>query len=337
MEAVPNQKLLTDNQIREVFPSDNLAVVRGLVDQMRSASTKGGALRNVDSDALTESNGESASTETPFRPRPYSIDLILDANAVLSDIRFLVKNRMDPEARTDLQETIDAGTIRAFAPKFLEDEIAENIPQIAERDGVSEERYWEEWKSYKRRIIFKDVCDGAIQVASQSIDVADEEDLPYIVLQVKTGALIKSEDSHIEEMGGKTLDPEAVRCLRDYSRRASMEYVVMYGGTAVTIGVFLMAKKLTEAIVGLIQQLRRLPPVFQFVLAVFALGILVHPTSRSAIRGRVFPMLREAGQLSKQTAIEGLFPLLLQTHSASEEAERELQEALEKIGEESIE
>jgi hypothetical protein len=53
---------------------------------MRSASTEGGALRSVDSDALTESDGESASTETPFRPRPYSIDLIIDANAVLGSV-----------------------------------------------------------------------------------------------------------------------------------------------------------------------------------------------------------------------------------------------------------
>jgi predicted nucleic acid-binding protein len=326
-------RLLSDRQIREIFPSDQLAVVRDLADALLSGGAEEGTAASVDVDDH-QRKIQSDTAGKAFRLRPYSLDLILDANAVLRDIRFLVKNQTNPEARTDLQETIDAGTVRAFAPEFLRDEIAKNIPEIAERDGLSENRYWEEWEEYQPRITFEEVCDGAIHVAGQSIDVADEKDLPYIVLQVKTGALIQSEDSHIEEMGGETLNPDVIKRLRDYSRRASVKYVVTYGGTAVTVAAFAMAKQLAEAIAGLVQQLRRLPPVVQLILAAIAFMVLLHPTSRSAIQKKVYPMIRKTGQVSKEAAVNVLLPLLMQAHSASEEAEKELQEALARIGEE---
>lgn len=45
--------------------------------------------------------------------------LVIDTNAVLEELMFLVRSRKNPAARTNLQEAIDLGAVVAFAPSKI--------------------------------------------------------------------------------------------------------------------------------------------------------------------------------------------------------------------------
>ena len=99
---------LSPKQLARFFPSDDLPRLRRLTDCF------------LPEDVLSEEQTEiqpTSDTPTAIRRslheqfRPFSTRVILDANAVLKDLHYLAKTRKNPDARSSLQETIDAGTV----------------------------------------------------------------------------------------------------------------------------------------------------------------------------------------------------------------------------------
>lgn len=308
--ATQDQHLLTTQQVAEVFPSDSLAPLRRLYDLVCGEEGP---------------KGEIAGT----RPRPFEKSIILDANAVLKDLHFLAKTRDNPEARTALQEVIDAGTIRPIAPPHLKGEIAENIPEMAEEKNIALQKLWDHWCGYyEEQITFVEVSSEAQHEAICSQSIPDEDDVPYVALQIQTGAPIHSEDDHIPAMGAHAVDRHTMARLRDYSRRASVQYSVEYGGLAVAFGLIKTIGILMWLALELMQGLRKLPTALQVVLGVFAFAFLFRPKTWRFAKDRLVPVLTRSGVAARDVSLSVLLPLLLQAADATKKADAELEAAL---------
>src|SRR5260370_26738996 len=62
--------------------------------------------------------------------------MVLDANAILGDLRWLHLNRRDQTAPTAIQELIVAGVIVPFSPSVLDTELSEYLPQLSLRGAI---------------------------------------------------------------------------------------------------------------------------------------------------------------------------------------------------------
>jgi len=320
---------LSSRQIAHLFPSDDLPGLRRLTDCFlpeNDASEKQNELQPAPetTTALRKSLRE--------RFRPFSTRVILDANAVLKDLHYLAKTRNNPDARSSLQETIDAGTVQPIAPEHLNAEINENLPEMARRKGIPKETLEKHWNELRSQIEFVVVSQDAI--AAKKIDVRskekdgsipDADDLPYLVLQDRTGAPIHSEDRHIGRMGGTSISRGAITQLRDYSRQISFGLQLLYAEAVALVGLFWVACQLMSAAGKVLGAAKRLPAVVHVVILCTIGYFLLRPPTWRSLNTR----LQQAGETIRDgssTAMDTVLPILLQGHEAYGNAQNELDE-----------
>lgn len=153
----------------------------------------------------------------------FQMSLIVDANILLGDIRWMAFKRTDPTARSDLRELLDAKTVLAIAPTYLEHEMQVILRRLADEKGVAFEMLESYWAEYRPHITF-------IDMGGADSSYGDPKDAPYMKLQRRTGHLIYSRDSDISTMGGRVASAMLVASLRVYSRRAVVEYTLKLTG-----------------------------------------------------------------------------------------------------------
>jgi predicted nucleic acid-binding protein len=320
---------LSSRQIARLFPSDDLPGLRRLTDYV------------LPDDGLPETQNEiqpTSETTTALqeslreRFRPFSTRVILDANAVLKDLHYLAKTRNNPDARSSLQETIDAGTVQPIAPEHLKAEINENLPEMARRKGIPKETLEKHWNELRSQIDFVMVSQDAI--AAKKIDVRskekdgsipDADDLPYLVLQDRTGAPIHSEDHDIERMGGMSISRCAITQLRDYSRGVSFGLQLLYAEAVALVSLVWVACQLMSAVGKVLGAAKRLPTIVQVVIVCTMGYFLLQPSTWRSLKTR----LQQAGETicdGSSMAMDTVLPILLQGHQAYGNAQNELGE-----------
>lgn len=151
------------------------------------------------------------------------IRLILDASAVIEDVRWLASVAKNPGARTNLLEAIQAETIMAYAPTFIEEELEKNISIISDEEDISIEKLNEQWERYRPNIELVD-CGGPDH------EFLDPKDAPYVKLQRKLDAPVSTRDLHFSRMGVPVIDIKVIAAARDYSREAALEYTIKIAG-----------------------------------------------------------------------------------------------------------
>lgn len=247
--------------------------------------------------------------------------VIPDANRIIKDLIWLADRRETEEARTRLQEVIDAETVIAVAPSYLKTEMKRKIPDIANRTEASEEELWKQWDSYVPRLDFREPSLGAEDLA---MEVVDDKDVPYVALQREIGAPIFSKDEHISAMGGAVVKEETVQELRAYARADSIRLTVgLHSSLAVELGV--------EAIRGGFEMLRslylgfkRLPLWVQLSIGVGAAYALSLEQVRNRVRS-AFGSVREEGKKVFWVLAQDVFlPLAEEMTEADQEAKRRL-------------
>ena len=236
--------------------------------------------------------------------RLIQIQLVVDANAVLANLRWLVCKAKSPSARTKLLELIDCETIVGYAPTYLEDEVLKNIPKIAEEEGVEASLLFEQWKLFKSKLRFIE-CGGP---ESGSID---PKDVPYIKLHEVTGFPVLSEDHHIYQMGAKVIDIQVVALAHKYSREAVVEYKIKVGALVTFSVSATMIKAACDLIRSMRRSLERIPSsAWLIVVAGFILAI-----SNNSVRvwfKEKIAMLPEASKNFAHCLVETLEPIYLE-------------------------
>ncbi len=204
------------------------------------------------------------------------IVIVLDASAVQAELRWRLGSRINPTARTGLHEAIDSGAVIAVAPVFLRQEIEKYLPLIASEEGVSSEAANAEWERVQRIIRFyAPTGDGA------EFALVDPKDSPYALTARELDAdFVRTSDQHFVRMGVPVIEPDLDQVLRDYARATSVIVTVKLGsGLALTFGI----QAFVEAIQGITEMIRKLPPAVKLILGALVVIALLHPTSREKL------------------------------------------------------
>lgn len=255
-------------------------------------------LRDLFSHLVAVNSGWAAVLDMPLQIR-----VVIDANKVLADLVWMVRDRRTPSARNALQEGIDSGTVVAFVPLQLREEVEEHIPEFAKEKGLDVQQLRQAWESYQPCLRFWNV--GPLPFKDDG-STRDPTDLPYTTLATQIGAVaIVSSDKDIPAMGWQTIGREVELPLRDYARAASCVLTLQLGGTFVTIVVTDSALwLLRELIVPLAQSFARLPVSVRLVALAgvgTAVGIgALHTYSRAMMGAKLaqcYDVLRLLGPM----------------------------------------
>lgn len=207
--------------------------------------------------------------------------LVVDSNVVLGDLLWLVAERRNEAAKTDLMEAIEAETIDLYAPPTLFDEVEEKIPLIAAKKGLDVNRMHAEWAIYKLRIKIAEPDEEKVRVLKSGVDPDDAE---FVALaQTIDAAGVISKDTHIGQMGGNTISVTCIAHLRNYSRATAIELHIKVGGVSFAKVSYAMIASMFAGAKALIEGVSKAPDWVK--LALLAGGVLtaLHPGARASV------------------------------------------------------
>ncbi len=251
----------------------------------------------------------------------HRVRFVVDANVVLSDLRWLAR-RKNPEARTILQEVLAAGTVIAFAPPQLDDEVTRHLPRIAQSAKVAVEVLEAEWVAYRAQFRFRSPAEG-----ERPAHVQDPDDLPYLYLRAEIGAeAIYTNDSDLVAMGAPVVGTEIVIALRDYTRASSVDVSIRMGGTLVAVASGAVLMKIWEGVKTLFAAVGQLPAWARWLLAGVAVAAVLHPRSRALLQQTARWVPDRTG-----AALKVLMPLVLQAAVTADRHRKLSSAALERV------
>ena len=250
----------------------------------------------------------------------FQVNIILDANAILSDIRWVVFKAKQENARTSLLEAIDAGTILAFAPTYIEVEVSQHIHTISEQTGVPVEKLQDEWLRYREKITFID------SGGPENHDI-DPKDVPYLKLHHSTGyPILGTNDPHLSKMGATVITVEVTTLAKKYSRDAVVEYKIKAGGLA----VFTVSAAMIQAAISFLKEICKPLKSVPSWAWLMVICLVVFALSFSPVREFVKEKILSLSGGSKNFAlnlIETLEPLVKE-HNASKKRANEVKSLL---------
>jgi hypothetical protein len=222
--------------------------------------------------------------------------LVIDTNAVLEELMFLVRSWKNPAARTNLQEAIDSGPSRR-SPRLNSGRRSPGTSRVSPWSGkYPEEALARAWRQYESRITYVDV--GPVSDAGAG-EVADPDDLPFVYLYREINAdAVLTRDRHIRAMGARSVKLEALIHVREYARAKAPEVTLRAGAVVVTVPVAVVGQALWGLSKAAVRKFSGLPPWVQLALLGGALAVGINPRSRRAILNSVSTLvakLKEPG------------------------------------------
>lgn len=208
--------------------------------------------------------------------------LVVDANVILGDIRWLAFKRKNDKARTSLLETIAAGTVDVYVPPSLFDEVEEHIDRFAREEGLDKEAMHVQWREYQSKLT---VCEPDSEVVRDlQQKEGDPDDAFYVALAAMIGAPgVVSNDRDIEQLGGNRISVECIVSLREYSRAAAIECHIKCMGVTLgkVAGVAILG--LIAGVKSLIEGIGKAPDWLKLVMLLVALYCIFNPEAREKI------------------------------------------------------
>ena len=210
-------------------------------------------------------------------PSLIRIQLVIDANVVLAEIRWRLKRR-NPSARSDLSEAIDSGILIAVAPKYLlseiDDEHLARILKGTDKTILDAKREWEDFRS--RIHLYHPLSEG-----DESMRAVDPDDVVYVQTCDEIGAdAVHSRDKDLIRMGARVTSVTPDRTLRDCARSNAIVMGIGVSSTfAVTItyatlrGVWALIERGIEGFCSL-------PTWLKILIAASAITIATRPSFR---------------------------------------------------------
>lgn len=221
--------------------------------------------------------------------------LVVDSNVVLGDLLWLVGERRNEAAKTDLMEAIEAETIDLYAPPTLIDEVEEYIPLLAAEKGLDVNSMHAEWAIYKLRIKIAEPDEDKVLALQNGVDPDDAE---FVALaQTINAAGVISKDGHIAQMGGNHISVMCITHLRNYSRATAIELHIKVGGVSFAKVSYAMIAGMFAGGKALIESVRKAPDWVNLALIVGGVFIALHPGARARVANglrTVFDGIKEA-------------------------------------------
>lgn len=255
------------------------------------------------------------------------IDLVVDANIILGDIRWMLRKAKTEETRTALLEVLEAGTVTCYAPEFLKLEILKNIPVIAESNDFDEDKAQKLWSRFQHRINFIETGD-----APNPEQLQDPKDWPYLRVQEIIGATILSKDTDIPAMNGRVAPINLTATLRSYARESAIElHLRFFGYAAIAIPsvlIFEVGKLVAEVVSKNLPK----PPKWVWGASIgLVVALLIYPPSRAWLKNKVVG-LGEAAIPAMDKIMNLIQPLIADYEHAQSEANKHLESAKSQAG-----
>lgn len=216
--------------------------------------------------------------------------VVIDANFVIGDL--IQQVRFPERGMTALEELVRATVIEAFAPRWLEADIASAIPQVAAKRKLSEAELWSRWQSYQMLLKW----DETWVVPPEAADsVCDPKDLPYVLLEKAIQARgVLSNDRDIEKMGGTRLTLDFVFSVRQYARASVITVGIrVYGVMVGTVAIEVLGRLLA----GIGKLMAQLPAGLKAILLMAAIVAIIHPATQAKLVQRLRSIAPALGQL----------------------------------------
>lgn len=210
----------------------------------------------------------------------FQMPIILDANVIISDLLWLAKKRKNPDVMPKLLNILVCGTLKAYAPAFLLEELDKNLPLLSEEHGIPLDtlnKHWEEYRPYIELVEVEEATEEEIAQAQ------DPKDLPYIKVQQKIGAKIYTKDTDISAMNGQATNKAIIICLNEYSQCATVEYSIKIMGVSSVLITQGMITGVAEIVKILSKQGQKLPPWALSIMALMVILAVAHPKSRAVL------------------------------------------------------
>lgn len=210
----------------------------------------------------------------------FQLRLVIDTNAVISDLLWMVRRKQE-DNKTAIIEVIQAGTLIAYAPEQLKNEVEEHLPIIAKKKNLSLEKIYKEWVDYQQYLEFIEIDDNQIKQYENS---ADPKDAPFVILaEMLNVAGVISDDPHIEALGGKRIALDIRLSLRDYSRSAAVAFSLRLGGVALSYMSVSLLGALGKCIGKLLQFIINLPDKVKIMLIIGLVLVFLFPSTRTRL------------------------------------------------------
>jgi predicted nucleic acid-binding protein len=254
------------------------------------------------------------------------IKIIVDANIVLNDIKWILTKAKSSEARTDLLEVLEAGSIECFAPTFLDKEVKDKLSTLSARYDFDIKLALQLWERFKSNIELIEVGE-----ASANLNLRDPKDWPYIQLQKIIEVPIVSKDKDIAGMGGHVVHYTVLVNLRNYARNsATCLKLIASGGFAAFIplrAVFELFKLLR---IHLFSKLPK-PPKWLWVLVLGIIFVLVILPFTRTMLINYFSRATEKIVKKIESALELLEPVIQKYKEAELKSLSEIDSASQKL------
>lgn len=213
-------------------------------------------------------------------PRLLQLRFVIDANIVQGELRWRVKSRNNPAARTALHEVLACGVLVAYAPHFLESEIEKHAYNIATETNSSVEDVLREWSDFRRLICFY----TAQEKTTLDVSRTDPDDIAYIDTMEAIGArAIYTRDHDFLRTTAPVVTVAIDTTLGRYARASTVRIAIVLGSSvSVALGIEALIA-LSGLLSALVRAARRLPPAVQLLVAGSVAAILSHPKSRAKV------------------------------------------------------
>jgi hypothetical protein len=246
--------------------------------------------------------------------RTLQIRAIVHANVVQGELRWRLGSRENSQARSGLEEAIDAGVLVLIAPNFLRLEIEKYLPAIADRTGATLSEVEREWELFQAKLHF---YQPSSQVANGS--VADPKDLPYKHASDELSLPVYTRDAHLQKMGAPVVWVCIDTTCRDHARAMSVTLGFTLGSTySVTIGVEAL-RAAVRGVKSLFDGFRRQPAWLQLAISGTLAAVAIHPKSRAKLL-QVWNSACVTASHVKGPMLEGFVILMEQVAAAQSDA-----------------
>ncbi len=216
-----------------------------------------------------------------FLGRIFKMRLVVDANIILRDVRWLATKRKSPVARTALLEVVESGTLEVYVPSQLYEEVGRHIDRFSAEEDIDRSRMLEGWAAYQKHLNVLDPDEDRIRPYRAGVD---PDDAVFLALAEAVGAKgVLSNDRHISQMGGKRISIDCVFSLRDYSRAAAIEWNIKVGGITLGLLGFHVIGQIISGVKNLGQSIARAPDWVKASIVMGAILLMLHPGARKKI------------------------------------------------------
>jgi hypothetical protein len=241
--------------------------------------------------------------------------LVVDADRVQGELRWRLRRRRNPAARSALHEAIDAGVLVLFAPRYVIHEIEKHLEEIADATGTTVAEARREWVLFQECLCFYSPRSSP----SPGETYADINDFSYLATWSELDSQgVYTKDCHLAAMGAPVVSVLIDTHLREYARASTVQLAINLGFSFSIIVGWEFLRVVCKLLVQCLRGIRRLPPAAQIGLGAACILSVAHPKSRVMLREAWNTMTNSQPVLQFCDAI---VDLALQTEAASELAQ----------------